>query len=523
LIRLGDVRERVVLSCHAYVVPSFLPALATAARGGSLPGVTGFEGAGADAHGRGLRFSWQAGQSQVTVQPGPAVRSAAVFHGRLDYWTINLLRNHPAFHHRGMAGITEPDHWPLDHEPAPPAAAPAAGDKCPRCWTLLPVSRPRRQWCGTCGRHVRPLRFRRGDSWQHGGRRFRVRAAENRVVAPLQLGFGFESFRHPDVVATREALGLDDVLHPYRRAGEYQQQLALVHWCSAASPSAAPHPRGRRWSHRYHPAAEMVRLAQQRGASFFCTYKAIATVQLCAAMGWTARLVNAACGDNRIGKLTCGHMINEIWSNTYCKWYYSDSLLNLHAEREGMPLSCAELRAEFYRNRGRDVTFVWGVDRVAMPYDVHAMNHPQLHEWFVVYMYNAFFDTPPDGGVLYPLMMLRDNHNLGRSWRRDSGDGNVYIGQGNVIETDDPDRLNFPLNIVELMADIEGDTLRLNALTRTPGLKSLQARIGGGRWRRFWPGEMHQLAAGETTISLRSVNVMNVRGPVSSVTIAGSA
>jgi len=182
----------------------------------------------------------------------------------------------------------------------------------------------------------------------------------------------------------------------------------------------------------------------------------------------------------------------------------------------------AEKLAEFYRNRGRDVTFVWGVDQVPLPYDVHPINHPQLHEWFVVYLHNSFFDTPPDGGVLYPLLMLRDACNAGREWRRDSGEGNVYLGQGNVIEVDDSQRIDFPLNIVEILADVENGGVRLNALTRTPGLREIQLRLNNGRWRRFRPGEHICCTAPETRFAMSPVNQLGVRGVESSVTIRAS-
>ena len=100
--------------------------------------------------------------------------------------------------------------------------------------------------------------------------------------------------------------------------------------------------------------------APQRG--FVCTQYA-AVMQCCAlAAGWTAFNVHID-HDHPKEERSASHAVTEVWVNELRKWVVFDPMNDLHYEKDGVPLSVAEICAEYVADGGKNVVPCRGVQR----------------------------------------------------------------------------------------------------------------------------------------------------------------
>lgn len=379
--------------------------------------------------------------------------------------------------------------------------------KCPFCLAWNDLRRGPEQECDDCLRRWTPIPTDMGATFSLAGRTFRVSASRNNPVIPPRHGFAHESFRHPDLARLRRKYRLERITSGI--AGEFDRQLALRDWVCAAWASGQPSVAFPPLVHENH-VDRMLTLARREGRAYFCTYKAMASVELAAAFGWTARLVNIM-----------KHMVHETWSNEYNKWVLHDSLYNVHYEREGLPLSVRQIREEYHRDGARRVRSTWGRGR----HDLGPA-HCGDFAWYVVYMHNNFFDFPP-GDHIHPLLMPRDRWNRRGHWRQGAQitrrRGDKYISKGMVVEESDPRQLDYKINQTEVLLQQCDGKLLARFHHNMPNYDALMTRVNGGSWVRHtdwratkldWP-----LHASGNTLEARCVNTAGVPGPVSALSI----
>lgn len=102
----------------------------------------------------------------------------------------------------------------------------------------------------------------------------------------------------------------------------------------------------------------------QNGVRFTCGWFTKVFVQCCEAVGFFTRRINVKIKEHdfppeRFQGAT-GHALSEVWSNEYHKWMIMDSTKNIHYEKEGIPLSAAELCIENNRDNGKMVEPKYG-------------------------------------------------------------------------------------------------------------------------------------------------------------------
>ncbi len=379
--------------------------------------------------------------------------------------------------------------------------------KCPFCYAYGPARRGPEQECDDCLRRWTPVPTREGAAFSISGRPCRVTAAVNNTVLPPRHGFAHESFRHPDLARLRRKYRLGRIASGIN--AEFDRQLALRDWVCAAWAAGQPSVPFPPLVHEDH-VDRMLTLARREGRAYFCTYKAMASVELASAFGWTARLVNIM-----------KHMVHEIWSNDYNKWVLHDSLYNMHYERDHLPLSAREIREEHHRNGARGVRAVWGRGRRDL-----GPAHCADFAWYVVYMHNNFFDFPP-GDHIHPLLMPRDRWNRNGHWRQGvqitRRRGDKYLCKGMVVEESDPRQLDYKINQTEVFLLQREGALWARFQHNMPNYGALMTRTDGHAWTThrncrkaevLWP-----LRAGTSTLEARCVNSAGVPGPLSVIAV----
>lgn len=376
---------------------------------------------------------------------------------------------------------------------------------CPYCYARMP-SRGGRARCDDCLRVIDRVTLTPGAVRCAGDLTVRIATLRNGIVLPPRHGFAHESFRHPDLARLRRTYKLDPIVA--QPASEFARQLALRDWVCAAWTGDLP---GLTDADRRSPlthVGDILQTARQTGRTFYCTYKAIGAVELASAFGWTARLVNIM-----------HHMLYEMWSNEFDKWFVCDAFYNTHFERDGVPLSAREIREAFHRDGGCGVRWIWGPGRHDLgPAPCRAF------AWYVVYLHNNFFDFPP-GGHLFPVLMPRDRFNRGKHWRQGAQiarrRGDKYICKGLVAEESDPLYLDYPINQTRLFLLRDREGLFTRFQHNMPNYGRLEVRMDSGRWQRFaacravelrWP--LHERT---NRLEARCVNTREVTGPASHV------
>ncbi len=104
-------------------------------------------------------------------------------------------------------------------------------------------------------------------------------------------------------------------------------------------------------------ALEILRKIKQ-GHTFYCAHYTIVFVCAANALGWDARAVSLKRSET--AARVSNHNVAEIFSQKYGKWVMFDPTLNHYVTKDGVPLNCYEIGAEWVRNNGKDMKFIVG-------------------------------------------------------------------------------------------------------------------------------------------------------------------
>ena len=163
-------------------------------------------------------------------------------------------------------------------------------------------------------------------------------------------------FQAPDDFLTelREKYELDDVIGGGRT--EFEQMLLLKEWVR------------NRWDHGWstvsdsNSALEMLEAAQL-GSDFACGYYSMTLMQCFLSLGFVARrasIAKAATEWMSPDEGNIGHSIPEVYSHQFHKWIMLDADMNVHYERDGVPLSALEIHRAWVDRRWGEVSLVEG-------------------------------------------------------------------------------------------------------------------------------------------------------------------
>jgi len=156
------------------------------------------------------------------------------------------------------------------------------------------------------------------------------------------------------IAALREEFALEDVVAGCET--EFEALLALKRWVRSRWNHG--------WSHSFSTVKDALDILREaaRGEQFTCGFYATVFVGCATALGFPARKIGvglADCSfprDRRVGNV--GHSIPEAWSNDHVKWVMLDPDLNVHYERDGVPLSALEIRNAWHDGGAHEVQMI---------------------------------------------------------------------------------------------------------------------------------------------------------------------
>ena len=261
------------------------------------------------------------------------------------------------------------------------------------------------------------------------------------------------------------------------------------------------------------------------GEVFWCNNIAAVYLQCGLSLGWTPRYMFLRNTKHE------SHIANDIWSNEYKKWILMDAAWNIHILKDDIPLSLLEIKAEWQKNNGADLVYVFGAGEDSTIYTASELPilqddnflyrlWPVTEEWITFFYEVAILGKNnlfSDENIWRTIYIIKDDLNK---------DDNTWEFRRKT-EIDDMNQLFHDLNRVDInyhyLSDnltrnyfrIELDAFGLN--NYTPNLENFMIKINDLEWTKSDEIVFYQLNLGKNKIQAKIVNSFGVSGPVSEV------
>ena len=330
--------------------------------------------------------------------------------------------------------------------------------------------------------------------------------------------------RAPRTVQMREQYGLDEVVSGF--ATEFEAQCALRRWVRSRWDHG--------WSLKFAEVEDALDILQaaEAGEKFTCGFYARVFVECARSLGWVARLLSIGvqdCGFPRghdVGNV--GHAVPEIWSNDLRKWVLLDPDLNVHYERDGVPLSGLEIHDAWLSHEHESVTVVQDEPAFTPPTGDHPLlvrqlmpNMEHFDEREAQFYCRRF--------VRYGAMDYYARLNIGRwTWldRRCLPTFVQHFEPGRTgFLTSNRDDLYWSVNLVRPNATASwenGPQLSVTLEHCMPWFDHFEKRVDKSGWQACDADFAWPMIEGENVLEMRGVNVCGRPGIVSRLEVAYS-
>lgn len=267
-----------------------------------------------------------------------------------------------------------------------------------------------------------------------------------------------------------------------------------------------------------------------KGEAFICTGYSAVFMQCAISMGWTARYIflKMPTGEQHAGV--------DVWSNQYRKWIYMDPSWNIHCEKGGIPLSIYEMRNEWIKDKGKELTYVFGAGNTSQKYPAASLparrtdselwtRIPITQKWLsytgdiAIVGFNNFFSYGNGSGrdVFNRMYALLDDFSRGkRSWK--------FFHTNNTRDTralfHDCNRVG--ITIINEQGKKGFVRMRFSAFGNynyTPNFKTFQVQTGSSAWKDCDDDYILKLSRGKNPVKVRIVNLFGITGPVEEICI----
>lgn len=341
-------------------------------------------------------------------------------------------------------------------------------------------------------------------------RSFHEVAVENPVFYPNKIFINYKDSSYPMFSHLREKYKLDTIFHG--ETDEFKRILLLRQWIYNTIPIT---PNGFVLKSDDN-SAESILDDALKGNTFHCAYFMIVQSEIMNACGYPARVINADEGENNLPGQIAHHGTDEIWSNTYHKWFFSDAMFNLHFEKDEIPLSALEIRDEYLKNKAADVKMVYGYERkqVAASQDKYQRTteiFTRVFRWIAWFKQQDIYSNW-DNGISYMIMYQDDYFNT-HKWIRIDGKPHWAYGTKYLIPVTDRNVIYWTPNTITSEVKINGDIVSIKLRSNTPFLKTYQVKEGvSGQWKDIPDTLAVSLHKNKNELFFRTLNIPGVTG-----------
>jgi len=339
---------------------------------------------------------------------------------------------------------------------------------------------------------------------------------DNNDFIPNTVFVSAEDLSSPKFAALRENYQLDTIFHGEQ--DEFKRILLLRNWIRQKIMISDFED-----SYPGESYAEGILDAALKGHGFHCGHYMIVQNAIMNAYGYVTRCMGAGPGVK--GGPDGHHGMNEIWLNKYKKWFLSDAKYNHHFEKNGIPLSALEVRAEYLKNKAADVVLVKGPERTPITGDKVANKKGKMVEWTKerfaqTYTWlewesysNRFTGWPKNSHDLSMMNMFADGYFKDHMW---IWDGKPHWAYNTEFMKLIPDRKSFEWtpNVIASTVYITGNIAAIKLKSNTPNLKTYQMKDqSDGVWKNIPDSVEIKLVKEKNEIVFRAVNLAEVSGP----------
>jgi hypothetical protein len=342
--------------------------------------------------------------------------------------------------------------------------------------------------------------------------------ADNPEFIPDTAFASFEDLKSPKFAALKAKYQLDTIFHG--ETDELKRILLLRNWIRSRIniDNVGPYPGD--------GSPESILDEAAKGHGFHCGHYMIVQNAVMNAYGYVTRCLGA--GEGTPDFLEGHHGINEIWLNTYHKWFMSDAKYNYHFEKDGIPLSALEIRDAYLKNKAADIMLVKGPGRVPTEIYPELNNRPKelfarIYTWISWEKYNNRYTIGPNDSS--DIVIYRDNYSENHTWIRD---GKPHWAYNTHYLHWVPDRkaVEWTPNIISSKVTIDGDKSRIELNSNSPNLKTYQMKEllsidpAAAAWKDVSKNLEIELKKDTNELLFRTINIAGVAGPEHKIIIA---
>jgi len=321
----------------------------------------------------------------------------------------------------------------------------------------------------------------------------------------------YEDLSSPRFNALKEKYQLDTIFHG--ETDELKRILLLRNWIRSVIKINDPGP------HPGDGSAESILDYALKGNGYHCGHFMVVQNAVMNAYGYVTRCLGAGPGgqDGADGH----HGIDEIWLNTYHKWFLSDAKYNHHFEKNGIPLSALEIRDEYLKNKAADIVMVNGPARTPVKFDEEYKTSKEefarTYAWVEWEKFsNRYTNWPKDSSN---LIMYRDEYFTKHTWKWD-GKPHWAYNTNYLSLVSDRKAIEWTPNTIASKVVIEKNKAMVELSSNTPNLKTYQMKeIPDGDWKDVSNVVEIELKKDKNEMVFRTANLADVTGPEHKVII----
>jgi len=256
-----------------------------------------------------------------------------------------------------------------------------------------------------------------------------------------------------------------------------------------------------------------------KGSGYHCGHFMVVQNAIMNAYGYVTRCLGS--GEGGENGHDGHHGIDEIWLNSYHKWFLSDAKYNSHFEKNGIPLSALEVRDAYLNNKAANIVRVKGPNRTPVEFDEEYKwskeDFARWYAWLEWDKYNNRYTNWPNDSA--QLIMYQDQYFKAHKWIWDGKPHWAYDTPFmNLVS--DRNSIEWTPNTIASKITIKGGKALVQLTSNTPNFRTYQVKeLPGENWKDV-PGNIElSLEKDKNEFVFHSVNLVGVAGPDHRITI----
>lgn len=342
---------------------------------------------------------------------------------------------------------------------------------------------------------------------------FQVVHSDNPAFISNTVFISSENLSDPKFAALKKKYQLDTIFHG--ETDELKRILLLRDWIHQHIKinDIGPYPGD--------GSCESILDYALKGSGYHCGHFMVVQNAVMNAYGYVTRCLGAGPGgqDGKDGH----HGINEIWLNSYHKWFLSDAKYNHHFEKNDIPLSALEIRDEYLKNKAAAITMMKGLNKTALEFDEEYKttreHFARTYSWIEWDYYNDRYTAIADTNSARAILnMYDDDYFKSHTWIWDGKPHWAYNTKYMKLVSD-RHAIEWTPNTISSKVIIEGNKATIKLTSHTPNIKTYQVKILQDKeqadieWKDIPDSIEVPLTTDNNKIVCRSLNLAGIAGP----------